>query len=126
MHTMEGGRNETSKYICKKSLFVCILLYFHMQGTFTILCCLWCQLSVLLYKAFAMIIVQSLKCSTGFLSMSLLIGYLKTFLLEMGEGNQRGKSMYVVGGGRLYQAHICVRWEGWSNFCHSSAHVLTE
>ena len=39
-----------------------------------------------------------LKSSTVFFSMELLVGYLKTFLLEM-RGGQRGKSLYAMEGG---------------------------
>ena len=80
-----GGLIHLSTY-AKKSRFACILLYFHMQGTFIILCCLWWWRPYPL-KKFAVIIFLSAKCSTAFFSMTLLLEYLKTFSLEMGVGS---------------------------------------
>ena len=51
-----------------------------------------------------MIIFLSLKCSTAYFSMELLIGCLKTFPLEIGEG-PIGKSTYAMGVGSV----ACVR-----------------
>ena len=69
-----------------------------MLEAFTIRCCLWRLLSLLLYKTFAMSIFLSLKCFTVYFSMAVLVGYLKTFALEIGGGGKKGMSMYAMEG----------------------------
>ena len=80
MRTKGKGLTHVSTY-AKMSLSARVLWYFHMLETFTTLCCLWRRLSLLFYKAFAMIILLFLKCFIVYVSMELCIGYLKPFPL---------------------------------------------
>ena len=96
-----------------------------MLVIFAILCCLRRRLSLLLYKAFAIIISCFSNVLKSISLMELLIGYLKTFPLEIGVGGQKGESTYTMGGG--VEACVSVLKMGeWSNSCHFGAHVLTE
>ena len=72
--------DDTPTYVRKKASFACILLYFHISfsvvfGDGSHYC---------FTKTLAMIIFLSLKCSTVFFCMELLIGYLKRFSLDKG------------------------------------------
>ena len=76
------------------------------------------------YKTFAMIIFLSLKCFTVFLPMELLLGYSKTFLLEVVGAAQMGKSSTQWEG---VVASVNLRTMGrGSNFYHFGAYVLIE
>ena len=56
--------------------------------------------------------------------MELLIGHLKTFLLEMGwGGGQMGKSTYAIEG-VLARVYLRTMGERGSNFCQFGAYVL--
>ena len=81
-----------------------------MFENFTILCCLWRRLSLVFYKAFAMIIFLSLKFFTVLFSMELFIGYLKTFPLETEGGSERYE--YVRNGRWGVVAFVRVRIMG--------------
>ena len=124
MRTKGRGLKHLSTYV-KTSLFARIFYYFHAQGTFVILCCLWRRLSLLFYKTFGMITFLSLKCSTVFFSMELLISCLKTFSLEMGGGEgQMGRSRYAMGG---RSKRTCTYdGERGSNSSHFGTYLLNE
>ena len=74
-----------------------------------------------------MIILLSLKWFTVFFSMELLIGYLKTFPLEMGGGGVRWVGVRLQWGEVEVVAseHVSTMGGG-SNFCHFGAYVLIE
>ena len=93
------GNGLTHLSTCAKSPFMHVFWDTFIRKVFwdtsTILCCVWYQLTLLFYKASATIISCLPNISQSF-SMELLIGYLKTFLLEMKA--QIGKCMCTIGG----------------------------
>ena len=84
-----GGRLAHLSTYAKTSLLHAFYDIFVCKVPFIILCCLWRRGSLLFYETFAMTIFMPLECFTIFFSKELLIGYLKTFSLEIGSGSDR-------------------------------------
>ena len=94
-----------------------------MQGTFTILCCLWCQPSLLFYKTFAMIIFLSQMFCSLF-----LYGIIDWVFKNIPIGNREGVRWVAVcmQWGVIASIHVHMMGGGGSNFGHFGVYVLIE